>query len=356
MNKLARNIVIIGVIVIAILLVVLYFASRKMLQEIELRLNEGMEFARIQVEQSESSQYGIQKFEYTPFECSGFMDYKCKSKQITLYMDDFATKNHDVHENIQFHDFTLSSEDIKSKNHLSFRIKTDIEYPAMNRFFGDSTKDPLISFFNRSTDAILPNKLECAQDYLYKTDEGTSHTITANTQCNFASQMFDIRLEVVNLFAPNIERAHILGILYEIAMAMNGDSKKEELQAQNIPHEFDSLKLTVQPRQSFQDFLENNDKLTQEQKNTLKTQFEANLSLMKLFGTPFLTSYLGSSSPKLIQGLNDVAQNKIKELDIQCTLKNAPNFQPLKVFKKMSALEWLSYLNKNYTIEINSVK
>lgn len=355
MNRLARNIVIIGIIVIAILLVVLYFASRKMLQEVEFRLNESMEFARVQVEQAQSSKYGIQRFEYTPFECSGFMDYKCKSKQITLYMDDFTTQHHDVHENIQFHDFTISSEDIKSKNHLSFKIKTDIEYPTMNKFFGDSTKDALIAFFNRSTDAILPNKLECAQDYLYKTDEGVSHTITANTQCNFISQMFDMRLEVVNLFAPNIERAHILGILYEIAMAMNGDSNKEELQAQNIPHELDSLKLTIQPQQSFQDFITSSDKLTQEQKNTLKTQFEANLSLMKLFGTPFLTSYLGSISPTLIQGLSDVTQNKIKELDIQCTLKNAPNFQPLKVFKNMSISEWLIYLNKNYTIDIKSI-
>lgn len=355
MNRLARNIVIIGLIIIAILLVVLYFASRKMLQEVEFRINESMEFARVQVEEAQSSKYGIQRFEYTPFECSGFMDYKCKSKQITLYTDDFTTKHHDVHENIQFHDFTISSEDIKSKNHLSFKIKTDIEYPTMNKFFGDSINDPLVAFFNRSTDAILPNKLECAQDYLYKTDEGVSHTITANTQCNFISQMFDMRLEVVNLFAPDIERSHILGILYEIAMAMNGDSNKEELQAQNIPHELDSLKLTIQPQQSFQDFITNSDKLTKEQKNTLTTQFEANLSLMKLFGTPFLTSYLGSISQTLIQGLSDVTQNKIKELDIQCTLKNAPNFQPLKVFKNMSISEWLIYLNKNYTIDIKSI-
>lgn len=356
MNKLARNIVIVGVIVIAILLVVLYFASRKMLQEIEFRLNGGMEFAKVQVEQAQSSKYGIQKFEYEPFECSGFMDYKCKSKKITLYMDDFTTKQHDVRENIQFHDFTLSSEDIKSKNHLSFKIKTDIEYPEMNKFFGDSTKDPLIAFFNRSTDAILPNKLECAQDYTYNTDEGASHSITANTQCSLITQMFDINLETINLFAPSIERAHILGILYEIAMAMNGDSNKEELQAQNIPHELDSLKLTIKPKQSFQDFLTNSDKLTQEQKNNLKTQFEANLSLMKLIGTPFLTTYLGQSGAEIIQGINDVTQDNIKELDIQFTLKNPPNFQPLKVLKKMSVLEWLNYLNKNYTIVVNSTK
>lgn len=355
MNRLARNIVIVGIIIIAILLVVLYFASRKMVQEIEFRLNEGMEFARMEVEQAKSSKYGIQKFEYTPFECSGFIDYKCKSKQITLYMEDLATKQHNVHENIQLHNFTLSSEDIKSKNHISFKVKTDIQYPAMNEFFGDSAKDSLIAFFNSSTDAILPDKLECTQDYLYNTDENVPHTITANTKCNFMSQMFDMHLEFVNLFAPKIERPHILGILYEIAMAVNGDSNKEELQAQNIPHELDSLKLTLKPQQSFQDFLAKNDKLTQEEKDALKTQFEANLSLMKLIGTPFLTQYLGKSSQTLIQGLSDVTQNKIKELDIQLKLKNTPNFQPLKVFKNMNILEWLNYLNKNYTIDIEPI-
>lgn len=49
MNRLARKIVLFGAVIIAILLIVLYFASRKMLQEVESRLNQGMEFARIQV-------------------------------------------------------------------------------------------------------------------------------------------------------------------------------------------------------------------------------------------------------------------------------------------------------------------
>ncbi len=356
MNRLVRRIVFIGAVIIVILLVVLYFASRKMLQEVELRLNQGMELARIQVEQAQSSQYGIQRFEYLPFQCSGLMDYKCKSEKITLYMDDFTTNQHDVHETIQFRNFTLSSEDIKSKNRLSFKVKTDIEYPTGNRFFGDSAKEPLIAFFNYSTDAFLPNQLECEQDYLYKVDEDVSHTITANTQCNFISQMFDTHLEVVNLFAPNIERAHIIGILYEIAMAMNGDSDKEELQAQNIPHELDSLKLTIQPKQSFQDFLAHNEKLTMEQKNTLKTQFEANLSLMKLVGKPFLASYVGSTSSILMQGISDLMQNGIKEFDMQLTLKNPPNFQPLKTLKNMNIREWLTYLNTNYTITINTTQ
>ncbi|MDY5823061.1 MAG: hypothetical protein SPJ83_09815 [Helicobacter sp.] len=354
MNRLARKIVLFGAVIIAILLIVLYFASRKMLQEVESRLNQGMEFARIQVKEAQSSQYGIQSFDYTPFKCSGLMDYKCKSEKITIYMDDFTTSHHDIHESIRLHNFTLSSEDIKSKNHLSFKVKTDIEYPTMNKFFGDSTKEPLIAFFNHSADSLLPNKLECEQDYLYKTGEGTSHTITANTQCNLISQMFSTNIESVNVFTPNAERTHIIGILYDIAMAMNGDSNKEELQAQNIPHELLSLKFNIQPKQSFKDFLAANDKLTSEQKKTLETQFEANLSLMKLIGTPFLASYIGTNSQTLIQGVSDIMQNKSKELDIQLTLKNPPNFQPLKVFKSMSVTDWLSYFNKNYDIVVNT--
>ena len=336
MNRLARKIVLFGAVIIAILLIVLYFASRKMLQEVESRLNQGMEFARIQVKEAQSSQYGIQSFDYTPFKCSGLMDYKCKSEKITIYMDDFTTSHHDIHESIRLHNFTLSSEDIKSKNHLSFRVKTDIEYPTMNKFFGDSTKEPLIAFFNHSADSLLPNQLECEQDYLY------------------ISQMFSTNIESVNVFTPNAERTHIIGILYDIAMAMNGDSNKEELQAQNIPHELLSLKFNIQPKQSFKDFLAANDKLTSEQKKTLETQFEANLSLMKLIGTPFLASYIGTNSQTLIQGVSDIMQNKSKELDIQLTLKNPPNFQPLKVFKSMSVTDWLSYFNKNYDIVVNT--
>lgn len=137
-------------------------------------------------------------------------------------------------------------------------------------------------------------------------------------------------------------------------MAMNGDSNKEELQAQNIPHELLSLKFNIQPKQSFKDFLAANDKLTSEQKKTLETQFEANLSLMKLIGTPFLASYIGTNSQTLIQGVSDIMQNKSKELGIQLTLKNPPNFQPLKVFKSMSVTDWLSYFNKNYDIIVNT--
>lgn len=354
MNKLARNIVIFGAVIIAILLIVLYFASRKMLQEVESRLNQGMEFARVHVEEAQSNQYGIQRFEYKPFECSGLMDYKCKSEEITLYMDDFAEPNHNVHEAIQFYNFTLTGEDIKSRNHLSFKVKTDIKYPTMNRLFGDSTKDSLTAFFNHSVDSLLPNKLECEQEYLYTTDEDTPQTVTADTKCTLISQIFNTRLESVNAFTPNVERAHIIGILYDIAMAMNGDSNKEELQAQNIPHELLSLKFNIQPKQSFNDFIASNDKLTAEQKDALLTQSEVNLSLMRLIGTPFLTPYIGESSQVFMQGLSDVMQNKIKEFDVQLILKNPPNFQPLIMFKNMNVMDWLDYFNKNYKIMIST--
>ena len=75
---------------------------------------------------------------------------------------------------------------------------------------------------------------------------------------------------------------------------------------------------------------------------------------MKLIGTPFLASYIGTNSQTLIQGVSDIMQNKSKELGIQLTLKNPPNFQPLKVFKSMSVTDWLSYFNKNYDIIVNT--
>lgn len=355
MNRLARNIVICGAAIIVILICVLYFASRKMLQEIESRINQGMEIARVQVEKAASSQYGIQSFDYTPFKCSGLIDYKCKSDKITLYMDDFTTKHKNVHETIQFYNFTLIGENIKSKNHLSFKVSTDIEYPTMSKINTDFKKDKLATFYKVTLEALLPNNLECEQNYIYKTDEDTPHTVTAKTKCNLISKMFDMQLESSNIFTPSIDRPHIIGILYEIAMAMNGDSDKEKLQAQNIPHELLSLRFNFKTKQSFHDFIDNYNELTDEQKSALKIQFDTNMNLMNIVGPSFISKYLGPSGKDIIDGLNRIASFEAKELDINLDLKNPPNFKPIKMFKNMNIFEWLLYFGNNYTISVISM-
>lgn len=356
MNKFARNIVIFGAVIIVMLVCVLYFASRKMLQEIESRLNQGMEIARVQVEKAESSQYGIQSFEYMPFKCSGLMDYKCKTDKITIYMDDFTTTHKDIRETIQLYDFTLIGENIKSKNHLSFKVKTDIEYPTMSKVDLDPKKDQLATLYKLTSGALLPNKIECEQNYVYKSDDDTVHTITANTTCSLMSKMFDTQLQSTNVFAPNIERTHIIGILYEIAMAMNGDSSKEKNQAQNIPHELLLLRLNFKPKQSFDDFINSNKKLTNEQKSAIKIQFDTNVNFINMIVPRFASKYLGLSGREIVDGLNKLILFETRELDIKFELKNPPNFQPIKNFKNMSIFEWLGYLGNNYTINVTSTE
>lgn len=352
MNKLARVLVIFGAILIIILLIALFFGSRKIAQEIEKRLNQSMQNAKTQLEQSpHDNNYAIQNFDYTPFKCNGLMDYTCQSDSITMYAKDPTTRDNQTYNNIHLKNIVLSIRDIRNKNYLSFDIETAIDYPHIDKFFGDSKTGILVSFFNQNAEAILPNRVHCKQDFTYKDSlDLESNTLNVETVCDFESQVLTTQIKATNIFIPKIDKSHILGILYEIAMAMNEDINKKDLQAQNIPHELESLYVSLQSKQTFKDFLTQNKRLSDEQKQTLQTQLDANIVLMKSVGIRFLKSYIGQSGANIGQGISDFIQGNVKKLDIGLHLKTK-NFQPFKNLYAMNIIEWLTYINKNYTIQ-----
>ncbi len=352
MNKFMRKLVIFGAIVIVILFVALYFIIQKMLNEIEYKINSGMESARLQIERTRNNDYGIKKLEYAPFKCSGIIDYKCKTNSISLYMND-QIDNNKIYESIKLTNLTIYGEDIKSSDHLSFKIETDINYPEVDKFFGDSKQDVLIAFFNKSINSILPNKLSCNQDYLYTQNENIKqNNILANTKCNFESKIFITDFETKNVLETEIDKPHILNILYDIAMIISGNSTNNQLNSQNISHKLDFAKISLTKKQTFDDFLTNQNEISKEQKIILKSNLEGYIKLMQIVGTPILKSYLGQNGAIIMQGVLDLIKDKNKQFGLEINLKDILNFKPLNFYVDMNVIDWLNYINKNYNMKI----
>lgn len=354
MNRFARIISLVGAIVIVVLLIAVFFGSRKIAQEIETRINEGLKNAKAQLQQSEHTIYGIHNFDYEPFSCSGFMDYTCKSNSISLYTNDPTTRDNKLYESIRLKNIAFHINDVRSKNHLAIEVETDLQYPNINSFFGDSKTNLYVNFFNQIANALLPNKLQCKQDYNYmESSELEKNMIESIASCNFQSEIMSALLQSQNIFAPNIDKSHILGVLYEIAMATNGNSDMQDLQLQNIPHILKSLKISLQSKSDFKTFLNNNDKLSKQDKATLQIQFDANMSLLQQpINFRFIRSLIGKSGVDITQGLINLGTGKTKTLDINFEAKDTKNFQPLRTFEDKNLTEWFEFFNKNYNATI----
>ncbi|RDU67685.1 hypothetical protein CQA53_01415 [Helicobacter didelphidarum] len=357
MNKLARILVVFGAFIIIALVTALYFGSQKITQNIEERLNSGLHDVQLQIQQSNDT-YPVAKIEYAPFHCSGLMDYTCVSDFISLYVKDPTTRNNQVYENIRFDKITLDLKDIKSKKHISFDVDTQLNYPNIQKFFGDSKTNSSIAFFNHNAEALLPNNLHCKQTYstqdsdLFENQE--SSLIELKTECNLESQIFTTQIATNNILMPNVQRAHILGIFYEIMMANIYESSevKEDLKLVNIPHQLESIHLTMQSKQTFKDFLAQNQSLSNQQREILQSQFDGNLGTLKMIIPALFGSFLNDYSIKSILAFINLAQSKIKKIDLQFTIKDNKNFNPLEDFNAMNLIEWLTYLNNNYDVKM----
>lgn len=355
MSKLAKSVVIVGGLVIVILVVGLYFASQKVTKNVETQLNSSLQEIKTQLELSKGK-YNIQGLEYQPFTCSGLMDYTCKSKQISVFVIDPTTRDNLAYENVRLNDIIIDLKDIKSKKHLSLNIKTDVSYPNIEKFFGDSASGELVAFLNHNAQALLPNALECAQEYLLKdlpqNLDSNSSLVSLKTQCEFSSALLNTHLDTTNLFNPKVNKSHILGVFYEIAMANNEEAKNSDLSFLNIPHELESLKLRLESKQTFEEFLAKNKDLSEEKKAELRANFHGGLSFLSIgmsLGSKIFGSYLGSNGEKIALSLVNLASNKIKKLELDFALKK-DDFKPLESFYTRNALQWLDYLNSGYSI------
>ncbi|MWV61939.1 hypothetical protein DCO58_06900 [Helicobacter saguini] len=381
MNKLTKSIITIGAVAILALVIALYFISQKVTKNIEERINTGLHDAQNLLREN-PDKYNISDFTFEPFECHGLMDYTCKSSKMSIFVTDPTTRDNTPYENVQLSDIILDLKDIKSKKRLSLSVKTNVGYPNIDKFFGvesgDSNNDLLISFLNKNAQALLPSTLECSQDYNLKdvSEDSKSSIITLNTICDFNSALLNTNLTTTNVFNPPINKSHILGIFYEIAMANNDDSiesslrdskdskvtesvtsttqKRQDLQLLNIPHELEFINLTLKNKQTFKEFLANNKSLDDKQKAELQANFNGAITSAKMFstfGSKIFGSYLGGAGEKIISSLIDLAQNNIKEFNVQFSLKGE-DFKPLEAFYTRNIIEWLSYLNEKYDVKL----
>ncbi|RDU73647.1 hypothetical protein CQA66_00170 [Helicobacter aurati] len=354
MNKLARIIIIVGAVIIVSLLIMIPILSKMVTKSIQEHLNNGMEQIRSHISESDDN-FGIQQIEYSPFECSGISDYECRSQFITLYTNDETAHDSEHHGYVKFSDISLKSRDVSDKNTFSFNVSTSISYPSIDTFFGDSNSNSVIAFLNHSADALLPNTLRCQQNYSHHTlDTQDSKIVTANNACQLESEIFNTKIEIKNLFSPNIDKPHILGVIYAIVMAINGDTSNPQLQPQNIPHELDSIAITLESKKTFKDFLKSNTKFTDQQKEVLQQQFDGNITFVYLSAPIFLSKFFGNQGKEIAKAFGDIMQGKKKKLSLSFILKDAPKFQPLQTFQNMDTLQWLRYLGENYVITLNT--
>ncbi|STQ87055.1 hypothetical protein LS73_005470 [Helicobacter muridarum] len=355
MNRLARIILIVGAVIILLLLIIIPFLSQKVVKSIQEHLNNGMEYIQTHISNSHND-FGIKKIEYSPFECSGISDYECNSKSIALYGDDALEKGKDI-EYVRFSNISLRSKDVSDKNRFSLNVSTSIEYLSIDRLLKDSENNSILNFFIHNANVLLPNKLTCEQNYLHHNiSTQDSKIITANNICFLESSLFNSKIHINSLFYPDVEKSHILGVLYEIFMAINGDVNNPKLQHYNIPHVIDSISITLESKKTFAEYINSDESLTSEQKQNLQRNFDSNINLIYLSAPMLLSSYFGNQSRDIVRAIGDVAKGKKKQLLISFASKNndSSSFKPLKFFRDMNIYEWLKYLGENYNLVVET--
>ena len=398
MNKLARNLVIFGGVLIVLLVVALYFASEKITQNIEEKINQSLSDAQSQI-RNNRGKYSIHDFEFKPFSCSGLLDYTCKSDGISLFVSDPTTRDNVAYENIRLEHIALDLQDIKSKKNLSMNVKTNISYPNIERFFGDSKNDSLTSFLNKSAKALLPNVLECnhhlnllessvdssldsnvsgdsnLDSNLDSNNSGDSNASNASgdsnisnaesshlvldSKCNLSSPMLNTNVTSSNSFTPNINKTHILALLYEIALA-NGDSggdsnadSNDDLILTNIPHRLESLSVNLESKKSFKDILEADTTLDPKQKAELKSGFDFNILSLYTLSNMF-NPYLGENGARSVNGLLNLISGKSKNFNIDIKAKENAKYRILDELYTSDLISLMSFVNENYDVVVGN--
>ncbi len=346
MNRVMRVIVILGVVVILVLFAILYLGSNKVLREVEKSINNMLEHAKLQIEDPQQDMYGIKKLDYKPFRCSGLLSYKCKSDSISIYMGNPTLENTQANEIIRFVNFTISGDDIKSNDHLSFNIQTDIEYPLVN-ILDNSKKDAQIALI-KAFNAVLPKKLLCYQDYSHKNNNETLDSILQNTRCDIESEILSTNVEVQNVFSMETDKPHIFAILRDIAMNINSNNDSRN----DILYEFNFAKLSLKNKETFDEFLSAQSDITEQQGLSLKTILNVSLDTAPLLINAFVTPYLRQNATKVTSAIASLVRNDSKQLDIEINSNDGYSPTSLKTIMNMDISELIDYINENCNFKI----
>lgn len=352
MNKLARTILIVGGLIILLLLIVLPSVSKLLTRSVQVHLNEGLQ--QIKENIARNNPFGIAAFDYEPFVCSGIASYECKSVHISIraFNIDGTPKPQEI---VRLEDLSLGSKNASDKNIVRFNASTSLIYPAeMNPFLSGNISRDTLDLLNKISLVLLPSELNCNQSY--SRDGQDSKTIRTQSHCKFDARLANLTIDLGSTLRPDTDKAHILGILYDIVMAANGNDDQVKLSPQNIPHKLDSLLLTLESKTTFGALIKNKEgleiDLDDKQGEILEKRFESSLKLLQAAGDIFFSKYFGKEGKELSRGIIGVAKGSLKSITVEFKPKNPDKLYSLQGLYGKAAVDWLAYLASHYDLSI----
>ena len=350
MNKLARTILIVGGLIILLLLIVLPSVSKLLTRSVQVHLNEGLQ--QIKENIARNNPFGVAAFDYIPFDCYGIASYECKSEAISIR----ALNNKGwVEEIVLLENLSLGSKNASDKNIIRFNASTSLSYPSeMNPFLSSNIDRDTLDLLNQVSMVLLPSELDCNQSY--SRDGQDPRIISMQSHCKFDARLANLTIDLGSTLRPNVDKTHILGILYDIVMAASGNDDRPELSLQKIPHKLDSLILTLESKTTFGALIKNKKgleiDLDSEQEEALERRFHFSLKLLQAAGDIFFSKYFGKKGKELSRGIVGVAKGSIKSITVEFKPKNPRKFYYLEDFYNEAVVDWLAYLASNYDLLI----